>query len=62
MVARAVYSYVITKFSRMGRLLHLLTHGAPLARFARQSSAIIILLPYLGLDSNQISTLVSTLK
>ena len=27
----------------MGRLLHFLTHGAPLARFARESSAIIIL-------------------
>ena len=35
-----VYGHVITKFSRMGRLLHLLTHGAPLARFARESSAI----------------------
>ena len=30
---------MITKFSRMGRLLHFLTHGAPLARFARESSA-----------------------
>ena len=38
---RAVYGHVITKFSRMGRLLHFLTHGAPLARFARESSAII---------------------
>ena len=38
---RSVYGYVITKFSRMGRLLHFLTHGAPLARFARESSAII---------------------
>ena len=37
---RAVYGHVITKFSRMGWLLHFLTHGAPLARFARQSSAI----------------------
>ena len=35
-VARSVYSHVITKFSRMGGLLlHFLTHGAPLARFAR---------------------------
>ena len=32
------YGHVITKFSRMGRLPHFLTHGAPLARFARQSS------------------------
>ena len=38
---RAVYGHVITKFSRMGRLLHFLTHGAPLARFARESFAII---------------------
>ena len=34
------YGHVITKFSRMGRSPHFLTHGAPLARFARQSSAI----------------------
>ena len=26
---RAVHGHVITKFSRMGRLLHFLTHGAP---------------------------------
>ena len=38
---RSVYGHVITKFSRMGRLLHFLTHGAPLARFARESLAII---------------------
>ena len=36
-----MYGHVITKFSRMGRLLHFLTHGAPLARFARESSAIM---------------------
>ena len=36
----SVYGHVITKFSRMGRLLHFLTHGAPLARFAGESSAI----------------------
>ena len=36
---REVYGHVITKFSRMSRLLHFLTHGAPLARFARESSA-----------------------
>ena len=34
------YGHVITKFSRMGRLPDFLTHGAPQARFARQSSAI----------------------
>ena len=38
---RSVYGHVITKFSRMGRLLHFLTHGAPLARFARETFAII---------------------
>ena len=27
----------------VGRLLHFLTHGAPLARFARESSAIKVL-------------------
>ena len=27
------------QISRMGRLLHFLNHGAPLARFARESSA-----------------------
>ena len=37
---RSVYGHVITKFSRMGWLLHFLTHGAPLALFARESSAI----------------------
>ena len=31
--------HVITKFSRMGRLLYILFQGAPLARFARKSSA-----------------------
>ena len=35
-----MYGHVIIKFSRMVRLLHFLTHGAPLARFARESSAI----------------------
>ena len=34
------YGHVITKFSWMGSLPHFLTHGAPQARFARQSSAI----------------------
>ena len=34
--------YVITKFSRMDGLPNFFTHGAPLARFARRSSAIII--------------------
>ena len=37
---RSVYDHVITKFSRMVSLPYFLTHGAPQARFARQSSAI----------------------
>ena len=40
---RSVYGHVITnfsQFSRMGRSLHFLTYGAPLARFGRESSAI----------------------
>ena len=37
-LGRAVYSHVI-KFYRRGRLLHFLTHGAPLARFAGKSCA-----------------------
>ena len=41
-LGHSVYVYVVTQFSRMGRLLHFLTHGAPLARFARDSSAITI--------------------
>ena len=41
-VSQAVYGHVITKFSRIGRLLHFLTHGTPLARFASESSAIIL--------------------
>ena len=32
--------YFITKFYRMDSLPNFLTHGAPLARFARESSAI----------------------
>ena len=36
-----MYGHVITKFSRMGRLLHFVTHGALLARLARESSAIM---------------------
>ena len=35
-VGRSVCGHVITKFSRMGRFLHILTHGAPL----RESSAM----------------------
>ena len=34
-----MYGHVITKFSRMGSLPYFLSHGAPQARFARQSSA-----------------------
>ena len=37
---RAGVRDVITKFSRMDSLPNFLTHGAPLARFARESSAI----------------------
>ena len=44
----SVYGPVITKFSRMGRLRHFLTHGAPLARFARECSAINIVFPIGG--------------
>ena len=33
--------YVITKFYRMDSLPNFITHGAPLARFARESSAIM---------------------
>ena len=40
-VGRSLYGHVITKFSRMCRLLHFLTHGAPLACFAHESPAII---------------------
>ena len=40
MVARSVYGHVIIKFSRMGRLLHFLTHSGLLARFTCESSAI----------------------
>ena len=36
-----MYGHVITNFCRMDRLLYFLTHGAPLARFARESFAII---------------------
>ena len=39
-VGRSVYGHVVTKFSRMGRLLHFLTYGVPMARFAGESSAI----------------------
>ena len=35
------YGHVISKFSRMAESLHFLTHGASLARYARESSAII---------------------
>ena len=37
---RSVYGHVITNFSRKGRSLHFLTYSAPLASFARESSAI----------------------
>ena len=41
-----MYSHVITKFSRMGRYLDFATHGAPLAHFARESSAMMEFLRY----------------
>ena len=37
---RSYTTFVITQFSRMDSLPNFLTHGAPLARFARESSAI----------------------
>ena len=43
-----MYGHVITKFSRMSRLRHFLTRGAPLARFARESSAINTVFPIGG--------------
>ena len=36
------------QFSRMGRLLHFLSHGAPLVRFARESSGINTVFPIGG--------------
>ena len=42
-LGRAVYGHVITKFSGMGSLLYFLTHGDPLARFARERSAVKVL-------------------
>ena len=36
---QSVHGHVINNFFRMGRLLHFPTHGAPLARFVRESSA-----------------------
>ena len=50
---RAVYGHVITKFSRMGSLPHFLTHGAPQACLARQSSAITNLSLSSGTVPNQ---------
>ena len=38
-LGRSVYGHGITKFSRMGSLPHCLTHGAPQASFAGESSA-----------------------
>ena len=42
--------HVVTKYSRMGRLLHFLTHGALLARFACKSSAKNSWLMFKGRD------------
>ena len=61
---RSVYEwagvrYVITKFSRMDSLPNFLTHGAPLARLARESSAIklskISALLFFNLDTKLIA-------
>ena len=52
-VGRSVYSHVITKFSRMGSLPHFLTHGVRYARFARESSAVIVL-GFLEIQSNNV--------
>ena len=49
---RAVYGHVITIFSRMGRLLLFLTRGAPLARLARESSALKIYI-YISYNINR---------
>ena len=35
------YGHITSKFSRMAESLHFLTHGASLARYARESAAII---------------------
>ena len=44
---RSVYGHVITKFSRMGSLLHFLTHGAPLrALRARELSYYLLIYFY----------------
>ena len=43
-----MYGHVITKFSRIGRLLHFLTHSTPLVRFARESSAINVFFFFLS--------------
>ena len=37
-----MYGHVITKISRMGRLPHFLTHGAPLRALPRESYAIML--------------------
>ena len=42
---RAGVRYVITKFYRMDSLPNFITHGAPLARFARESSATTMCSP-----------------
>ena len=49
------YGHVINKFSRMGRLLHFLAHGAPL-RFARESSIIIQYKFYVLLIGQKLTT------
>ena len=48
-------SFCFVFFSRMGRLLHFLTHGAPL-RFARESSTIIQYKFYVHLIGQKLTT------
>ena len=43
-IGRSVYGHVITNFSRMARILHFRSHGAPLTPFALESAAIIIII------------------
>ena len=51
-----LYGHVITKFSGLDGLPNFLTHGAPLARFARWSSAMMtIVADYCGICFSQLT-------
>ena len=52
---RTVGQFLVFFFSRIGRLLHFLTHGAPL-RFARESSTIIQYKFYVLLIGQKLTT------